>query len=231
MTQKTIDLANHYITALRAHLRTSTTGKVKEAVVLGREAVVCGLETLQIARIHEQAIVALGLARRPGGQIKRAEIFFAEVITPIVQTHRMGRQNAAELKQLEKTLSLRTEELAATHRQLQRGIIRRKSLEASLKKSGEHYSKLLKASLQLQQGLRQLTYQVLAAQEDDRRNISRELQDDIAQTLLGINVRLLSLKHEAKVNTKSLKNEIASTQRLVARSARSVRRVARELDR
>jgi len=36
------------------------------------------------------------------------------------------------------------------------------------------------------------------------------------------------LKQEARLNTKGLKSEIASTQRLVAKSAKSVRRVARE---
>ena len=73
-------------------------------------------------------------------------------------------------------------------------------METALKKSGEHYAKLLKESLQLQEGLRQLAHQVLATQEDERRKISRELQDEIAQTLLGINVRLLSLKQEARSN-------------------------------
>jgi signal transduction histidine kinase len=111
---------------------------------------------------------------------------------------------------------------------LQRGIVRRKSVEAALKKSGEHYTRLLKDSLQLQEGLRQPTHQVLAAQEDERKKISRELQDEIALTLLGINVRLLSLKQEARANTKGLKNEVASTRRLVAKSAQSARRVARE---
>ena len=89
----------------------------------------------------------------------------------------------------------------------------------------------LKESLELQKRLRQLTHQVLAAQEDERKKISRELQDEIAQTLLGINVRLLSLKQEARSNTKGLKNEIASTQRLVVKSARSVRQVARKIRR
>jgi signal transduction histidine kinase len=69
---------------------------------------------------------------------------------------------------------------------------------------------------------------VLAAQEEERKKISRGLQNEIAQTLLGINVRLFSLKQEARCNTKRLKNEIASTQRLVVKSAKSVRRVARE---
>jgi signal transduction histidine kinase len=72
---------------------------------------------------------------------------------------------------------------------------------------------------------------VLAAQEADRKNISRELQDEIVQTLLGINVRLLSLKREARVNHAGLKSEIASTEKLVTKSAKSVQRVAREYSR
>ena len=79
--------------------------------------------------------------------------------------------------------------------------------------------------------MRQLTHQVLAAQENERKKISRELQDEIAQTLLGINVRLLTLKQEARSNTKGLKNEIASTRQLVLKSAKSVRRAARQFGR
>ena len=121
-----------------------------------------------------------------------------------------------------------TVELAVTKRRLSNGIRQRRKVEAALRKSGEHYTRLLQESLQLQERLRNLTHQVLAAQETDRKNISRELQDEIAQTLLGINVRLLSLKQEAHSNTSGLRNEIANTQRLVVKSARSVRRAARE---
>jgi two-component system, NarL family, sensor histidine kinase DegS len=145
-----------------------------------------------------------------------------------VETHRAARESKTQLNRLNETLNRRTVELAVTNRQLQRGIIRRKRVEGALKKSGKHYARLLKDSLQLQEVLRQLTHEVLTAQEDERKKISRELQDEIAQTLLGINVRLLSLKQEARTNTKGLKNEIASTQRLVLKSAKSVRRVARE---
>jgi signal transduction histidine kinase len=69
---------------------------------------------------------------------------------------------------------------------------------------------------------------VLTAQENERKNMSRELQDEVVQSLLGINVRLLSLKRDARRNSKGLKQEISSTQRLVAKSARSVRQVARD---
>ncbi|MEJ0090025.1 MAG: histidine kinase [Limisphaerales bacterium] len=47
--------------------------------------------------------------------------------------------------------------------------------------------------------LRQLSRQVLHAQEEERKRISRELHDVIAQTLTGINLRLATLKKEAAV--------------------------------
>ena len=183
---------------------------------------------LELARMHERALVLLEAANGKDGIAKQAEIFFIEAIIPIVETHRAARQSKIQLDRLKKMLGRRTVELAVTNHQLQRGIVRRKTMETALNKSGEHYTKLLEDSLQLQEGLRQLAHQVLEAQEDERKKISRELQDEIAQTLLGINVRLLTLKQEARSNTKGLKNEIANTQRLVLKSAKSVRRVARE---
>jgi two-component system, NarL family, sensor histidine kinase DegS len=233
MKRKLKGLSQRYLTALRKHLKQGARAipRGASALKLGRQTVAMGLETLDLARIHEQALASLltnYIFGKRAGVIKRAAFFFSEAITPIVETHRAARQSKMDLNRLNGTLRLRTTELAATNRQLQRGIIRRKNVEAALKKSGLHYSKLLKDSLRLQTGLRQLTHQVLAAQEEERKKIGRELQDDIAQTLLGINVRLISLKHEARSNTKGLKNEIASTQQLVVQSAQSVRRAARE---
>jgi len=229
MKQKLTGLSQRYVTALRKHLEQGPRASLQPALGLGRRAVVLGLETLELARIHERAIVTLEAASGKDGIQKRAEIFFTEATIPIVETHRVARQSKIQLNRLNEKLGRRTVELAATNRLLQRGIVRRKSVETALKISGIHYTKLLKDSLQLQAGLRQLTHQVLAAQEDERRKISRELQDEIAQTLLGINVRLLTLKQESRTNTKGLKNEIASTQRLVLKSAKSVRRVANKL--
>ena len=59
--------------------------------------------------------------------------------------------------------------------------------------------------------------------------VSHDLQDEIAQTLLAINVRLWTLKKVNAVNAKGFKKEIASTQRLVDKSVRSINRFAREL--
>jgi signal transduction histidine kinase len=228
MKHDLIRLSQRYATALRKHLKLGPRGNLQSARGLGRRAVALGLETLDIARIHEIAVTAMKASSRRNGIARRSEIFFNETITPIVETHHAARQSKTELIRLNQALNRRTVELAVTNRQLQRGITRRKSVEAVLKKSGEHYTRLLNESLRLQEGLRQLTHRVLAAQENERKSISRELHDEIAQTLLGINVRLLSLKQEARSNTKGLRNEIASTQRLVVKSAKSVRRVARE---
>jgi signal transduction histidine kinase len=229
MKQNVIGLSQRYVTALRKHLQPGPRASLQPALGLGRQAVTLGLETLELARIHERALATLGLSNNKKALIKRAEVFFTEAITPIVETHRAARQSKVHFCQLTETLGQRTDELAATHRQVQRGIFQRKSVEATLKKNGEHYTKLLKESLQLQKTLRQVTHRVLQAQEEERKNLSRELRDQIAQNLLGINVRLLSLKHEARINTQGLKSKISGTQRMVAKSAKSVRHIARKL--
>jgi signal transduction histidine kinase len=84
----------------------------------------------------------------------------------------------------------------------------------------------LQKAHQLQKQLRQLTHQAIAAQEDARKTISLELQNEIAQTLLGINVRLLSLKLEARSHNAGLKHKIVKMQELVEKSAASVRQFA-----
>ena len=87
--------------------------------------------------------------------------------------------------------------LAASRQSLKMGIAQRKTVEQALKTSREHYQVLLEESLALQNHLRHLTHQILTAQETERTRISHDLRDEIVQTLLGINVRLLALKKTA----------------------------------
>ena len=70
------------------------------------------------------------------------------------------------------------EVLAAANRELTQEIKRRKVVEKALKKSEQHSSRLLKQSLKLQGQLRHLSHQVLQVQEEERKQISRELHDD-----------------------------------------------------
>jgi signal transduction histidine kinase len=102
-------------------------------------------------------------------------------------------------------------------------------VEVALRKSEQHYSELLKQSHRLQEQLRQLSRQIIVTQEEERREISRELHDVIAQALTGINVRLAALAKEASTTTKGLNRNIARTQRQVQKSVNIVHRFAREL--
>ena len=141
----------------------------------------------------------------------------------------MAREANDQLLQLNQALHERSVDLIASNRQLQQEIVQRKSVEESLRKSEQHYGRLLEQSRNMQEQLRLLSRQLLSAQEEERKRISRELHDEIAQTLSGINLRLGALKAEAAVNTKGLQKKITSTQRLVVRSVNIVHRFAREL--
>jgi signal transduction histidine kinase len=132
------------------------------------------------------------------------------------------------LKRAEETQQ-HMEALAAANRELKKEIVRRQTLEKALKKSQQHQTRLLEQSRHMQEQLRHLSHQILQAQEEERKRISRELHDEIAQTLVGINVHLENLTRDAAVNPKGLKGKIARTQRLVEKSVNTVHRFAREL--
>ncbi len=228
MKQKINRLTRRYATALRKHLKQGPQASLQAARELGRQAVASGLETLDVARMHQGVLAHLEASSSRDGLIKRAEIFFTEAITPIENTHQAALTTEARLSQLHKQLGRRTIKLAASNRSLKQGIAERKSLEKSLKKSTEHSRKLLEESRRLQKHLQGLTHQILQAQEEKREKISHDLQDEIAQTLLGINVRLLSLKKAAGLNTAGYNRDIANTQRLVDKSVTTIKRFARE---
>jgi len=219
--------------ALREYLNGGNGLDVEAARELGRHALTIGLETLDMARIHEIAADSLMLPETPAnisnGLMGRAGLFFAEAITPIEQTHRGAREADTHLNQIVKALSQRTLELADSVEELKREILQRKAVEESLRASELTSRGLLEKSRQMQEELRSLSRQLLSAQEEERRKISRELHDVIAQTLTGINMRLATLKAESTASTQQLQEKITSTQRLVEKSVDIVHRFAREL--
>ena len=229
MNRNLILLSGRYAEALRKHLKQDPWAGVQRAQGLGRQALALGLETLDLARIHERALASMNLSNNRSAIFGLAESFFAEVITPIEKTHRAALASDVRLNELNKKLNRRTVALASSHLSLKEGIVQRKSVEQALKKSGQRSKTLLKESNHLQKQLQRLTHRILSAQEDRRKKISSDLKDEIAQTLLGINVRLLTLKKEAAVDAENLKKEIAGTQRLVDMSVRRIKRFARAI--
>ena len=115
---------------------------------------------------------------------------------------------------------------ASSSRRLNTEIARREAAERALEKSQEHYQHLLEQSRQMQEQLRHLSRLLLLEQEEQRKEISRELHDEIAQILAGINVHLAALKIEALTNAKGISKKIATTQSLVEKSVKAVHRFA-----
>jgi len=233
MTAKQLVWSRRYVKALHKHLEGRSGAGIASAHGLGAEALAAGLQTLDLAKLHEQTLIAYLKPDCSVGtrlsMIKKAGAFFASAIIPIDVTQQVHHKTSAEIQSFVDALSQRTVDLAATNLDLSREIAQRKAAELALRKSERHYSVLLAKSDRLQDELRHLSRQVLLAQEEERKEISRELHDVIAQTLTVINVRLSTLASNAALSTKGLDRKIAETQKLVLKSVEIVHQFAREL--
>jgi hypothetical protein len=225
--------ARRYRTALRRQVEKEPAPDMHPALKLGREALDLGLETLDMALIHDRALTSLlppsGSVRSRRKTIGRAKRFFDETTVPIDKTHRTALKANIRLGQLTRALRRRTAESTASSRDLKKGIARREAVESALEKSGKNRVLLLKESVRLQKLLRDRKRDILLAQEGERQKDSRLLRDEIAQLLLAINFKLMTLKTAVKADTRKLKKEIAETQRLVQQSSVMLNRFAKAL--
>jgi signal transduction histidine kinase len=233
MKLKLSRLSQNYRTALRKCLSEGEAIDLETARKLGERAVKMGLETLDLAKMHEEALLHVKLPRqtlRIGKRmVRRGVAFFAEAVIPLEGTHRGVQEANEHLKLLLETLTERTVELAKSNETLKGEIVQRRVVEDSLRVSELTTSQLLTKSRQMQEELRHLSRRLIAAQEEERRRISRDLHDVVVQTLTGINLRLAGLKSETTKGSRDLQKKIAATQRLVEKSVEVVHRFARDL--
>lgn len=226
-------LAARYLAALRSDIRRAQPDNGDRAQGLGRKALQAGFATLDLAKIHEQAVLALASSHnftRPGNQaLRRAGIFLTQALKPMETVARTIRKNNAHLQLRNLTLRRHTAALARGNRRLAREVVRRKAGEALIRRDRERYRLLLKESHGLHRKLRLLTRQIIVTQEEERMRISRELHDEVVQTLIGINVELSALVKGSSASLHTLRVKLARTQRLVQRSVSAVHRFAREL--
>ncbi len=218
---------------MKNHLDAEDRENLEAVRALGSDILAAGLPMLELARLHEQFLISKLLPGYPVGKrsalIKRAGKFFAAAVVPVGKVPLNSTECGTPLEKTVEMLSERTVELAASNLALSAEITRRKSVEEALKEKERGYARVIRESAVLQQQLRHLSRQILSAQENERKEISRELHDMVAQTLTGINIRLAALKTGATLDTESLARNIAETQRLVEHSVDVVHRFAREL--
>ena len=226
-------MSARYLAALRGHLGRSSVGNGDRAQALGRAALASGIVTLDLATMHWRAMITLApthdFAETRNGSLKRAGLFFTKALAPLEAAHRATRETNRQLHERNETLRRHAAALLTGNRRLEREIVRRKAGEVVIRKGQKDYRALFLESQVMQKKLRQLTRQIISAQEEERKQISRELHDEVVQTLVGINVELSALATGASIGLSSLKAKIAHTQRLVENSVKAVHQFAREL--
>jgi signal transduction histidine kinase len=224
-------LEGRYLQALREHIHDDAGTAQNRS--LGDHAISIGLETLDLARIHDQALAEIMPSEASPSERKemttQADEFFTEAVMPLEETHRIALEASAHLMEIIDTLGRRTEELANSKRELERETSDREASEAALKNSHSDFDALLGESRELEAQLKSMAHQILAANEKEKLLVSNQLRDEIAQTLLGLHVRLLALKKEVADNDASITKEIATAQQLVEESVQTIKRFAHEL--
>ena len=161
--------------------------------------------------------------RLGGASSRRVAVLFSDITVrkQVEADLRLVRAElAAHAAQLEVLVERRTAQLTETNRALEKSV-------ALSRQKKEALRVLLDASDAMQQKLRHMARQIITAQEDERRKISRDLHDDVVQTLVSINVELAALTHGTSDG--GLQRKIGRTQRLVEKSVNAVHQFAREL--
>ncbi|MHC1765729.1 MAG: histidine kinase [Verrucomicrobiia bacterium] len=229
MKRTSTKLAQQYEAALRRYLRQGARTDLPLARRVGKQAASLGLKVLDLARLHDKVLDKVEQPVTRNGAPHRGDPFFAEAFKEWGQTGPSARQAAVRLRQLDQQLRQRTRDLANSRRVRKQALADRNAFKHALKNKTKHHASLLAESRDLRRCLQSLTRRMLSAQENERATVSRTLHDDVAQGLLGIQVRLAHLKKEAARNTTGLRKELIVTQRLVEKSAKTLERFAGKL--
>jgi PAS domain S-box-containing protein len=136
--------------------------------------------------------------------------------------------NITEYKKAE-TAQRHLDVLTVSNLKLKQEIVRRQAVEEALQTTKQQQSRLLKQSRRQEEQLRDLSHRILHAQEEERKRISRELHDVIAQTLVGININMAALTRDAAAPPPGLLKKIGRAHKLVEKSVDIVHKFAREL--
>ena len=96
--------STRYQTVLLAFLKQGSATCLQSARGMGRRALEVGLQTLDLAKLHEQILITRVLPGCPPPRrdklIRMAGIFFTEAITPIEGIRRGAHESAIHLNQI-----------------------------------------------------------------------------------------------------------------------------------
>lgn len=200
-------LRESYVAALRDYRRDGGETGLARAYECGREASIAGLGVLDLVRMHHVALAELDVAPEAGAMNalsttrERTQEFLLEALSPFEAAHRGYRRAHEELR----------------------------ARERDLREGRAHYENLFKEARGMEEALRLLSKRMVYAQEEERKNFSRELHDEVGQALNAMTMNLAALKRLTECATRAAQARIDDTVQLVERTIETVHRFAREL--
>ena len=218
-TARIID-ANPFMTRLLGYSREQLTGKQLFEIGLLKDEVASRKMFRNLKKQHEVRYEDLPLVTWEGSKLE------VEVVANLYQE---SDRSVIQCNIRDITMRKLAENMSTRNVKLKKEIVRRQKVEEDLRAQRKEQSNLLKQSRAQQKQLRNLSHQILNAQEDERKRISRELHDVVAQTLVGINVHLEVLDQGNAVSLETFRKKVVNTQRLVEKAVKTVHDFAREL--
>jgi signal transduction histidine kinase len=187
------------------------------------------MEVFDLVRIHHQALAEGVLASShnivPERFASSLDSFLLEALLPF------GISDGSHYVATDRRTGTKAEyaeALAVRNAELVEEIAERLRAEAEIQASKDYYIKLYQDARAMEANLRELSAQVLTAQEEERKRISRELHDEIGQALTAINVSIAMLKKQV-VSDPLFQRNVAEAEQLLAHTMETVHCFAREL--
>ncbi len=219
VTSRIVD-ANPFMTRLLGHSRDQLIGKKLFEIGLLKDEAASRQMFRKLKRDHEIRYEDLPLGNQAGRHqdVEIVANLYHEDGRPVIQC------NIRDI-----TVRKLAEDMSSRNVELKQEIVRRQQVETDLRENRKEQNRLLKQSRLQQTQLRELSHRILNAQEEERKRISRELHDVIAQSLVGINVHLAALAQGSSLAPDTLQLQISNTRLLVEKTVKIVHDFAREL--
>jgi signal transduction histidine kinase len=229
MNQIIVNLRRNYRKALREHMAGPGRDTLEQALQLGRSAMDSGLGAEALIRAHHQAL-AFGLPAGPAGAARTRlaaalDDFLFEALSPYGDA---GGEASGARDQLLRARLEQIEELTSRNAELEEEIADQRRSEAATCASKDRYFALYQNARAMEANLRELSAQVLTAQEEERKRISRELHDEIGQALTAIDVSIAILTRKTSSDP-AFQQDVADAKHLLERTMETVHNFAREL--
>lgn len=141
---------------------------------------------------------------------------------------RVAISDITALKQAQEA-QLRLDLLSTSNAEMKQEIARRQAVVEALRESEAHQRDLLEQSCHMQAQLRAMSHQLIQAREEERKRISRDLHDEILQTLVGISLQLEALTRQSALSPQVLRQKVALTKRSVERAMATIHQFAVKL--